>query len=296
MVTYRLYNEILRKMKWKLIYPYYRWAMWKSCDVFFIGYPKTGNTWLRYQLGLISKYSGPPGKPICLFDGWDWLGRCERIWKGPACHFTHYPLTWNSQIASDLTFENVVKPFQDRKIVLLVRHPLDTLVSAWYQETTRVTPPYKGSFIEFVSDPVFGLDKLIKFYNLWAVEARINNSILLVSYESQRLENKNTLNLILRFLGVNVSADIVSKSLDESSFENMQMVEKSGQGPIYRSSKQSIFASNPSAGDNGMHVRNGKINGYIDLLQDSERVWLERKIVNELDSTYGYFVVKLGKS
>lgn len=281
-------SSLCRKVKWKLIYPHHRRAMWKSCEVFFVGYPKTGNTWLRYQLGLVSQYSGPAGEPLRLFDGWDWLGRCERVWGGPACHFTHHPLTWEKQTALELTHGNVVKPFGDKRIVLLVRTPLDALLSAWYQETKRVTPPYQGSFIEFATDPVFGLDKFIKFYNLWAEAAKNNDRILLVSYENQRLNNLDSLTSVLRFLGMEVHAEIVDRAIADASFESMQSIEKKGKGPVYKSSMQSIFATNLGAGEEGMHVRRGVIGGYLDLLPENDRIRLEQKISDELDPIYGY--------
>jgi hypothetical protein len=262
--------------------------MWRSCEVFFVGYPKTGNTWLRYQLGLVSQYSGPVGTPLRLFDGWDWLGRCERVWGGPACHFTHHPLTWENQTALDLTYGNVVKPFGDRRIVLLVRTPLDAILSAWYQETKRVTPPYGGSFIEFVNDPVFGLDKFIKFYNLWADAIQKNERILLVSYENQRLNNLDTLTSVLKFLGMNVPPEIADLAIADASFESMQSIEKIGNGPVYRSSMQSIFATNVGAGDDGLHVRRGVIGGYVDVLPEHDRIRLEQKISDELNPVYGY--------
>src|SRR6185437_12016912 len=109
-----------------------------------VGYPKVGNTWLRVTLGrYMQKLAGLPELP--LFE----LGDSHRLSKavGPAGagYFTHAPLEWTTQTASELNCENVVRPFREQKVILLVRHPLDALVSFHKQNVHRVKPkPFSG--------------------------------------------------------------------------------------------------------------------------------------------------------
>lgn len=136
-------------------------------DFYSIGYPKTGNTWTRILLGsYVRSLHNLPELP--LFDPVEMAELKSRGYDGPTGIFTHQPLEWSDQDSGELTFQNVIAPFLEQKVILLVRHPLDTLVSSFMHWKHRSTPQYSGTLRDFVSDPVFGLDKLLRFYQLWA--------------------------------------------------------------------------------------------------------------------------------
>ena len=60
-----LLNQALRKLNHH-----------RTTELYFVGYPKTGNTWVRYMLGQYVQLTCElPELP--LFDATDRLGRCE---------------------------------------------------------------------------------------------------------------------------------------------------------------------------------------------------------------------------
>ena len=127
----------------------------RTTELYFVGYPKTGNTWMVYMLGrYVQLLCDLPELP--LFDMVDQLGRCQQLCVGPRMRFTHRPLLWHHQRASDLNYGNVIKPFDDKRVVLLVRHPLDTLVSLWMSR--QHVWNYTGDLVEFLEDPVWGTE------------------------------------------------------------------------------------------------------------------------------------------
>ena len=101
-----------------------------------VGYPKVGNTWLRLTLGrYVQRLADLPDLP--LFEPGDFQRLAEAVGREGAGYFTHAPLEWTTQTASELSHENVVRPFQRQKVLLLVRHPLDALVSLHKQYVHR---------------------------------------------------------------------------------------------------------------------------------------------------------------
>ncbi|MGH6680328.1 MAG: sulfotransferase domain-containing protein, partial [Bradyrhizobium sp.] len=187
-----------------------------------VGYPKVGNTWLRVTLGRYTqRLAGLPELP--LFE----LGDSQRLSKavGPAGagYFTHAPLEWTAQTASELNRANVVRPFREQKVILLVRHPLDAVVSHYMHNSHKVEDGsrFTGSLDDFVEDQVLGLDKLLKFYEVWREGLGDVRAYLLWRYEDARRDPLNNLQQIVRFLDLPMDQAAAKDAVDFSSFENM---------------------------------------------------------------------------
>ena len=60
--------------------------------------------------------------------------------------------------------------FVDKRVVLLIRDPRDTVVSAYHQETKRVDQKYPGSISDFIRDPRMGIERIIEFNLAWLGE------------------------------------------------------------------------------------------------------------------------------
>jgi hypothetical protein len=259
----------------------------RTTELYFVGYPKTGNTWLRYMLGryvqLVCRLPDPP-----LFDATDRMGRCESFCVGPAMQFTHRPLLWHDQRAADLDFEKVIRPFQDKRVVLLIRHPLDTLVSLWMQRKHRGNEKYGGSLQELLENPVWGLEKFFRFYTLWFQHSDGVKDFLPVRYEDMRADPHSIFAELLNFLAIPRNDDELRQAVADADFESMKKVELSGGGPRYRSSGDSIFASGDTNNADAFHVRRGQVGGFSDYLlpEDAER--LLDLIDRRLPDFYGY--------
>jgi hypothetical protein len=203
--------------------------------------------------------------------------------------FTHEPLEWGSQTAQDLTSANVVEPFRGKRVVLLVRHPLDTLVSSWHQARLRADPPYEGDVRSFVEQPVHGLEKLLRFYRIWEDAHRAGFPVALFRYEDARRDAAAQLEHILRFVGVDKPEPAaVGAAVERASFSNMQAMERSGREPRYKSSGLGIFATGDRSVPDAFHVRRGEVGGYRDDLPPDLVPGYERRVAESMAGWYGY--------
>ena len=245
----------------------------RTTELYFVGYPKTGSTWVRYMLGrYVQLLCGLPELP--LFDATDRMGRCESFCVGPAMQFTHRPLLWRGQCAVDLDYGDVIHPFQDKRVVLLIRHPLDTLVSLWMQRKHRGKENYAGDLMEQLEDPVWGLEKFFRFYALWCQHRGRVRDFLLLRYEDMRADPHSVFGGLLNFLAIPQQEALLRQAVAEASFESMKKTETAGAGPKYRSSGLGIFATGDTTNPDAFHVRRGKVGGFRDYLEqkDAERL------------------------
>jgi hypothetical protein len=253
-----------------------------------VGYPKVGNTWLRITLGryLYVRYQLPE---MPLMDPAEFP-----ILSKAGCHaigdFTHHPLEWTKQTADDLTLDSVVRHFQDDRVLLLVRNPLDTLVSFYMQERYRnAQDPFTGSLVEFIEHPVLGLEKLLKFYQVWQEGAEKVAGFSFWRYEDARLDPAGCFGRFLEFLGEEVDPSALDDAVEFASFENLKALETSGQKDIvYKSSGLYVFGSTSNDNPNALHVRKGKIAGYRDELPPALVAELEQRVKAEMPALFGY--------
>lgn len=259
----------------------------RTTEVYFIGYPKTGTTWLQFLLGnYIQEACSLTRMP--LFDQTDGLGRCAKHCVGPAMYFTHRPLRWESQTASDLNFQNVIQPFVSKRVVFIVRHPLDVLVSHWFQERHQVQNRYSGELPEYIAHPVFGLEKLLHFYSLWHENSGLVKGFYLIRYEDLRSSPTETFASLLGFLNIQPDNAVVASAIEKSSFESMRALEKTGNVPTIPSSGLRVFATGDRNNPDSYHVRRGKVGGYRDYLSDDLVQELELRIARSVGAWLGY--------
>jgi Sulfotransferase domain len=261
----------------------------RTAELYFVGYPKTGNTWMVYMLGryvqLLCDLTELP-----LFDTTDYLGRCERLCVGPTMQFTHRPLLWHDQRAIDLNYGKVIRPFKEKRVVLLIRHPLDTLVSLWMYRQHRRVWNYTGELGTFLEDPVWGVEKYFRFYSLWYEHRDRVKDVLLLRYEDMRSDPHATFARLLQFLAIPQQERQLHQAVADADFENMKKVEQSGEAPRFRSSGYSIFGAADRNNPDAFHVRRGKVGGFRDYLEDKDADRLLDLINRRLPDFFGYSV------
>lgn len=202
--------------------------------------------------------------------------------------FTHRPLSWETQTKADLCFDNVIQPFRHKAVVFIVRHPLDALVSAWFQERHQVSGGFAGSLPEYIAHPVFGLDKLLHFYGLWHQHQGTVRRFHLIRYEDLRQMPDRTFSHLLEFLGMEVDTAVLTAAIDKSSFESMRAIERSGNVPTIASSGLKVFATGDVNNLDSYHVRRGKVGGYRDYLSGDLVRDLELRIDQAVGVWLGY--------
>lgn len=258
----------------------------RTTDVFFVGYPKTGNTWTRFLLGrYVQLACGLADLP--LFDEADRWGRNIRNCLGFAATFTHRPLSWREQRAEDLERRSVVEPFTGKKVVLIVRHPLDTLVSFWLQSKLR-EQTFAGSLEEFLAHPVLGFDKYLRFHSIWRTERQAVAGFFLLRYEDLRRDTPACFHRLLRYLEVEADKRLIDEAVAFSSFDNMKRLESSGRPLRYQSSGAEVFATGDPANPEAYHVRKGKVGGYREYLDEQAVARYEERLACETGRWLGY--------
>jgi hypothetical protein len=223
-----------------------------------------------------------------LFDATDRIGRCERFCVGPAMQFTHWPLRWSDQRPEDLDYDTVIRPFETKRVVLLIRHPLDVLVSLWMQRRYRTSEPYEGELVDFLNEQIWGIEKYFRFYSLWFEHNDRVRDFLLIRYEDMRQDPSRVFSGLLSFLNVPVQEEYQRRAVRDSDFDAMKKVEMSGGGPRYRSSGNSIFASGDRSNPDALHVRRGEVGGYVNYLDAQDVEKLAVRIKSQLPAFFGY--------
>ncbi len=255
-------------------------------DFHSVGYPKTGNTWTRIMLGrYVQKVFGLASAP--LFDEMEMAELRADGYAGPTGLFTHHPLTWETQTAVDLNVENVIAPFRAKRVILLTRHPLDTLVSAYMQAKFMLAAnPYPGTLADFIEDPVFGLEKLIRFHEIWSEHHQETSKFMLWRYEEVRANPSREMLRLLAFLNLPHDADALADAVNYASFENLRAMEASGARLIYKSSGFNAFGSGPRDDPNAFHVRKGRVNGYRDEIDAASVARLENIVLSRMPKIF----------
>lgn len=253
-----------------------------------VGYPKTGNTWARIMLGhyvqLVHELDHLP-----LFDANEMAELTRRGYRGSKGVFTHQPLTWESQLPGDLSYENVIAPFLGQKVLFLTRHPLDTLVSHFMHAKYKVPDaPYPGNLIDFILDPVQGFDKFIRFHELWATHHGDVGEFFLWRYEDVRRDPAGQLKRLLAFLGEAVDEAAIRDAIEFASFENLKAMESSGEKLVYKSSGFNAFGDGPRDDPNAFHIRKGEVGGYKNELAPEVVSELEPRVKAEMPVFFGY--------
>ncbi|AKR55693.1 hypothetical protein XM25_07755 [Devosia sp. H5989] len=260
-----------------------------TTDFVAVAFPKVGNTWLRFSLGRYIKIRHAIADDVLLDNGDVEILKQQRAFASG--YFTHQPLEWDNQTADDLSHENVTLPHDGGRVLLLVRHPLDALVSLYMHEAYRVRPRRLfGTPADMVDNPVFGLSKFLRFYQLW--DEHIGRSgaenVLVWRYEDAKHDPRKQLHRIVEWLGDDVDHKALSEAVAYGSFDNMKQMEITKQSPAYRSSGFKVFGNSDPATPDSMHIREGSSGGWRQHFPASMHAELECRVREGMPKQFGY--------
>lgn len=201
-----------------------------------ISFPKSGRTWLRVML--------------------DQYGLALEWTHAGAGHGNGRPI-------SKLDTSEARKY---RRILFLHRDARDTVVSGYYQKAFR-RDGYAGTMSDFIRDPLHGIDKVLRYNDMWIALARTRPDMMVESYEALQADTEGTLARIVGFFGQPVVADRIHRIVEDNRFERMQARER--EGDYAKSYGKILTPSDPSQPDS-FKVRKGKIGGYREELSPED--------------------------
>jgi len=208
-----------------------------------ISFPKSGRTWLRVMLDQLD-----------LSMAYTHAGSEYTI----SCHFADLP--------SPRVTAGPGRQF------FLFRDPRDTVISGYFQKTRRKKQSdFSGSIAEFIRDPKYGIEKIIRFNLSWLefyLDAE-HATHRAMSYEQLRASPAQSLSALYEYLAGRqpYPSGLIENVVDKASFSRMQAQERSGElGVKYGSILTPANASDPES----MKVRKGKVGGFVDYMSEED--------------------------
>lgn len=234
--------------------------------VYIVSYPKSGRTWLRLLIGkaLCDTYAAPEQLMLDTY-------QLTQVAHLPRTHFTHD----FSSILGGFPYQHLPtnkQSYVDKKVLFVMREIKDVLVSSYFQATKR-TGKFDGPISEFIRHDVYGVRKIVTFYNSWHAAQAIPQAFLLLRYEAMHADPHHALRQTLDFMGATaVSDETIATAVQFASFSNMKKMEETG---TFTDSK--LRPANRQD-EESFKVRRGKIGGYTDYLSPEDIQYIDETI------------------
>ena len=253
-------------------------------DLVVIGHPKSGNTWMRFQLARL--YQRKYGLPESVIPDVEVLHTLDQ--RIPQLHMGAY-----NYIKHIVASPAPAPELANKAVVFIVRHPLDIMVSLylhiqkhalherklindWPLDLTNV------SMADFALHSNWGLRPLITFFNNCARQQAAMERSRFVSYEEMREKPAEILAEIAVFAGGPVTEAEAREAAEFTSFDKLRQAEIDNKFNTTR-----LRAANPKDPDS-FKVRRAKVFGYRDYFQGEDLKRLEAILDSELDPQFGY--------
>ena len=258
-----------------------------------IGYPKSGNTWLRMLIYNYFLINHKINFSNSFFDETNISLHNDRN-----IIFSHGTKDRRINKMSDLNIDPFIS--KNRKTIFLVRDPRDVLVSLYYHEVYRYgqnfytediwkkmfllknlkdTPTFSG----FIRGDIRGINYIVDFMNYWYHKRKIFKEFKIISYEELH-NTKLTLKKILSFFSIPIDKNHLEQTVFESSFEKMRQKE------INNDISQMDMSTPKNMKDNRtFKVRNGMVGSYkSDLFSSSDLKYVNNIIEKNLNKVFNY--------
>ena len=261
-------------------------ARLKRADLTVIAHPKSGSTWLRFQLARI--YQQKFSLPESVIPR---VGILHRLNPAiPQIHMAGYEYI-KHVIARPAPDEEL----SNKRVVFVVRHPLDVVVSLYFHIQKHAAHERKlfnnwplslenVSIFEFALRSDWGLREAIEFYNGCVRHAANMPDAMIVTYEDMRRNTPDVLHRILRFANTDASEAEVLEATEFTSFDRLRDAERTNSFNSYR-----LRPGNPGDPES-FKVRRAKIFGYLDYFDAEEVNELERIVTEKLDPSLDFSI------
>jgi len=236
-------------------------------DICILSYPKSGRTWLKVLVGkyLSLKYNLPESKILST----EFMTSKSGL---PRVSFGHNGTGTDNATPLTRKLAYDKRNYANKKVVLLGRNFKDTLVSAYFQATKRDNV-FGGTISEFIRTELFGIQKIIKFYDGWLHNRHVPNSFLFIQYEELHQDPKTALKKLLSFIGeAEVEESLLDESIEYCSFSKLKKLEAENRF------KNTILCPKNAADPESFKVRKGKVGGYAEYLSEEDIRFIDNTI------------------
>jgi len=248
----------------------------QSRELALLAYPKCGRTWLTMMLKTVLRGAGAQI---------DWVNS-----HGEGVHGHPYLSTAAELEARFAAFaaagSNVSAYFKDaQKTILLLRDPLDVLVSSFHDRKHRgrfnaigqkgYELPMNASLGEYARELRGGLSSYVAFLNSWVPAAlSVPDHVLVVHYEALVQCPMHVISHIVNgFLGMNVSCAVLRKAVATNTFQRLQDSSRHSWDPY--------LAPHDAANPDSAKFRKGRAHAAHEELS-SEAYAVARRTLNAL--------------
>ena len=196
-----------------------------NCDYSIVSFPKSGRTWIRYFLGKYLELQHDLPLDLEFMPQSYWIKE-RRDLKFPNIHFTHdwFDLNHSTEDEPEILFRDIL---DQKPMVLLLRNPMDTIVSYYYHKVKREGKEngLNMSLSEFILDNRYGLARYCSWMNKMLDYIDRKPDCLIIAYEHMVTDMPAQMNRMFDFMHVRKNRSEISNAAEQSDFANMQQAE-----------------------------------------------------------------------
>lgn len=246
----------------------------RPTDVFVVGHPKSGNTWVAYMLAVI--LSEKADKTVTMGNVYEFV---------PSLHNKGIKVKDFEHVPSPRIFRHENPAWHDfyPRTIYLVRDPRAVLLS-YYHHWLKTDRSDHGTLEEFVDEILE--HGCIRRWEPWLIRwdvqvkdwlNRTNRQLVkIVRYEDLIESREKVFRDIVLFAGLSYDENQFSQAVERGSFENMQRSEKQHGAEAYLGVK----------GKDGFFVRKGRV--------DSWREEMPIQTVQKIEAAFQHSMKTLG--
>jgi hypothetical protein len=256
-----------------------------NSNVVLVSFPKSGRTWFRVMLSrCFAKTFNLDENTLIKHDNFH-----KREPRIPV--FLSFHGTFIREVAGR---REPASLFKGKKVILLMRNPIDVSVSLYFHllgaRTKSVSREMKGvpdtmdgiTVEDFVLNSPFSITEIVRFMNDWTALMADNPNLITLRYEDFKDDPAGEMKRVSDFLGVAFTEEVIQAAVNSSGFEELKVQERRGQ--FVNNALRPRDPDNP----NSFKVRRGKVRGYIDYLSDDAVRRAEEIVARDLTGVLGY--------
>lgn len=255
-------------------------AAWlRRADAVIISFPKSGRTFVRAMLSrLFQRRFGIDERRLLEFP---MLQRARA--EVPRLLFTHAGDAMRT--ADEIRLDPA--DYEERRVVLLARHPGDVAVSRYHHLKHRSRDRARRRLARqplesFVWSEQGGIPAIVRFMNQWAELARRRTGVGIVRYEDFLTHPAATLRELTDLVGFEVNDSDIEDAVEFGSLPNLKQREREG---YFQSSRLQAAKKDDAA---SYKVRSGSSGGYRKRLEPENVAKVDAYIAANLDPIFGY--------